>query len=228
MSWVPAFCFNRRSGIGPPDDWADVDQAVHSMKSLDAIIFCSHNGVEFFLDRLLELGFDTRRLPATIACVGNQTAGALQEYHLRTDIVPETFRAESVAEVLSETAAGKKMLVIRASRGRDTLTQRLTDAGAEATEVVAYSHTDVPQADPDIVAAAANSSIDWVTLTSSASAESIAKLLGPALGNMKIASLGPVTSETIRRLGYDVSVEANPYTVRSMVDAIVDCESSTT
>ena len=62
--------------------------------------------------------------------------------------------------------------------------------------------------------------IDWITITSSATAESVARMFGDAMNKMKIASLSPVTSETILEMGYQVTAEANPYTIDSLVEAI--------
>ena len=111
-------------------------------------------------------------------------------------------------------------MIVRASRGRDVLADVLTTAGAAVTDVVAYSHADVTEADPEVVELARAGKIDWVTITSSATAESIAKLLGDSLKQIKIASLSPVTSKTIVELGYEVAVEANPYTIESLIETI--------
>jgi uroporphyrinogen III methyltransferase/synthase len=177
--------------------------------------------VQYFLDRLAELGTDVRELAGLqIAAVGRKTAESLGEYHLRADIVPPDFRAESLAAQLAPDASGKKVMIVRASRGRDVLAETLTSAGAVVTQVVAYSHTDVTEADPEIVQLARAGKIDWVTITSSATAESLAKMLGDSLEQIKIASLSPVTSKTIMDLGFEVAVEANPYTIESLIESI--------
>jgi uroporphyrinogen III methyltransferase/synthase len=207
--------------IGPPHDRTAVDQAIDSLGSCDVIVFCSQNGVRFFLKRLAELGKDARELAGVqIAVVGSKTAESLGEFYLNADIVPPDFRAESLAEQLAPDAPGKRIMIVRASRGRDVLAETLTSAGAQVTQVVAYSHTDVTEADPEIVKLARDGKIDWVTIASSATAESIAKMLGESLRQIKIASLSPVTSKTIIDLGFEVAVEANPYTIESLIESI--------
>ena len=89
-------------------------------------------------------------------------------------------------------------------------------------KVVAYSNTDVTQADPAIVQLAEEGKIDWVAVTSSATAASLANLFGDAMNRMKIASLSPVTSKSIGELGYSVAAEADPHTMDSLVDSIVE------
>jgi uroporphyrinogen III methyltransferase/synthase len=207
--------------IGPPQDWKPVDQAIGSLGEYDLLVFCSHNGVGYFLSRTLQLGFDLRQLAGVqLAVVGSKTAQSLAEFHLRADIVPPDFRAQSLAAQLSPAAAGKRILVVRASRGEDVLADQLQSAGAQVTQVVAYSHRDVRQADPDILNLARAGKIDWVTITSSGTAESVANLLGDSLANTKIASLSPVTTRTLAALGYQAAAQADPYTMESLVEAI--------
>ena len=209
--------------IGPPLDWCDVDQSIHSLADFDAIVFCSRNGVHYFLNRLTELGKDVRALAGIqIAAVGDKTADSLAEFHLRADIVPVDFRAEALADQMASEASGKRILIVRASRGRDVLADTLSAAGARVRQLVAYSHQDVTEADPNIAALAQAGKIDWVTITSSATAESLDRMLGRALQNSKLASLSPVTSKTLRDLGYEVAAEAKPYTIDSLIEAITN------
>jgi uroporphyrinogen III methyltransferase/synthase len=62
----------------------------------------------------------------------------------------------------------------------------------------------------------------WITFTSSSTVENTVAAIGvDRLRNLKIASIGPVTSATVRRFGLEVSVEASPYTVDGLVDAML-------
>ena len=87
-------------------------------------------------------------------------------------------------------------------------------------QVVAYSSTDVKQADPEVSAALAAGSIDWVTVTSSAIAQSLARLFGDKLRHARLASISPITSGALRQLGYEPAAEASEYTIRGIVEAI--------
>ena len=155
--------------------------------------------------------------------MGAKTATKLsQNYGLCSDVVPQDFSAEALANQMGNAVAGKKVLVVRASRGANTLLTQLTASGAMVREVVAYENRDVVQVDPLIETQMRSGAIDWVTLTSSAGAESLYRQYGDALHQTKIASLSPVTSETIRSLGLNVAVEANPFTIDSLVQEILD------
>ncbi|MGI9473046.1 MAG: uroporphyrinogen-III synthase, partial [Rubripirellula sp.] len=207
--------------IEPPRDWGPVDRAIDRLAEFDTLIFCSHNGVRYFLDRLSKRGLDSRSLAGIeIACVGSKTAETLANYHLRSDVTPSSFRGDVLAEELAAGASGKQILVVRASRGSSVLVDRLKEAGANVTQATAYEHTDVRECDPTVAALAAQSKIDWITVTSSATAECVVRMFGKDLHKMRIATLSPVTSEVITRLGHQVAVEADPYTIDSMIEAL--------
>ncbi len=66
--------------------------------------------------------------------------------------------------------------------------------------------------------------IDWITVTSSAIARSLAKMFCEDLRRTKIASISPVTTATLTELGYQPAVEARQYTMQGVVDAILAAE----
>ena len=208
--------------IESPEDWHQVDQALDQIDEYEMLIFCSHNGVRFFLNRLEERGSDVRALSGIkIGCIGRKTADALQQFHLQSDILPSTFHAEAMAEHIGQDAAGKRIMVIRASRGADVLARQLEAHGAEVMEVIAYQHTDVLECDATVQQTANDGDIDWVTVTSSATAQSLHRMFPESLSKMKIASLSPVTSRTLCDLGHSIAAEANPYTIESLVEVLV-------
>lgn len=209
--------------IAPLANHHDLDQAILDLPQQDFVVFSSRNGVRFFLERLLELGFDMRRLGhCQIACVGEQTQSALKEFSLHSDITPSDFRAESLADALADATKDKRVLLIRASRGRDVLRNRLEHQGAMVSEAVAYSHADVADPDPRILEMAKRGQIDWITVTSSATAKSLHRMFGSAIRRSKLASLSPVTSATLRELGYQIDAEAAPYTIDQLITAILE------
>jgi uroporphyrinogen III methyltransferase/synthase len=113
-------------------------------------------------------------------------------------------------------------LLVRANRGREVLAEQLTAAGATVEQVAAYTSRDVPAADPSIAEALAAGQIDWITVTSSAIARSLVNLLGDALRQSRLASISPITSETLRELGHPPVVEAASYTAAGLVAAILE------
>jgi uroporphyrinogen III methyltransferase / synthase len=185
-----------------------------------------------------------------LAAMGPGTADELTRYGLRADLVPEQFRAEALAEALVNAEknaekgtvpvcrngpsgaahkrglspfplAGQRFLLARASRGREVLAERLTAAGARVDQIVVYTSTDVEHPDAEIAATLRAGRIDWITVTSSAIARSLARLFGDDLGRARLASISPITSGVLRELGYQPAAEAVQYTLVGLAEAIV-------
>ena len=174
------------------------------------------------LGRLLQGGSDIRRLGRVkLAAIGPGTAEELSRYHLRPDLVPPRFCAESLGEALLGEAGGGRFLLARASRGRDVLLQMLTAAGAKVEQIVVYTSSDVKQADAEIAAVLQAGRINWITVTSSAIARSLVALFGDDLRRSKLASISPVTSGVLRELGFEPAAEAAEYTMNGLVEAIL-------
>ena len=208
--------------ITDPPDWAPVDAALDGLDRYDWLVFSSVNGVEYLLRRLFGRGGDVRRLGhAKLAAVGPGTAERLARYHLQADLVPERFNAESLAQALAGEARGRRFLLARASRGRAVLADSLRAAGAAVDEIVVYSSLDVQDANPEVAGALSSAEIDWVVATSPATARSLDRLYGEALGHARLASISPLTSAALREAGYEPAVEALEHTVDGLVEAIV-------
>ena len=212
--------------IAPPKDWNSVDAALARLSEFDWLVFSSVNGVRYLLDRLIDTGGDVRRLGGVkLAAIGPGTTDELAAYHLRVDgQPPDVYRAEALADLLAVDARGKRFLLARASRGREVLAERLTAAGAAIEQIVVYQSTDVTKPDAEVAAALAAGRIDWVTVTSSAIARSLAKLFGDDLRKSKIVSISPVTSATLRELGFEPAAEAKQYTMEGVVQAVLKAE----
>jgi uroporphyrinogen III methyltransferase/synthase len=201
------------------------DRAIDLLERFQWLVFSSSNGVRCFFDRLFEpLVRPPRDIRALgkikIAAIGPGTAEELSRYHIKADIVPDEYRAESLAHSLAGGAAGKRFLLIRASRGREVLAEELTKAGALVEQLVVYESSDVQQADPTIASKMAAGQIHWTTVTSSAIARSLVNLFGASLHKTKIASISPITSATLRELGFEPAAEAKEYTMAGIVQTI--------
>jgi len=201
------------------------DRSLDLLDRFHWLVFSSSNGVRCFFDRLLDPlvqpARDIRTLgKIKIAAIGPGTAEELWRYHVKADIVPDEYRAESLAHSLADGAAGKRFLLIRASRGREVLAEELTKAGALVEQLVVYESLDVEKPDPTIAAKMAAGQIHWTTVTSSAIARSLANLFGDSLHKTKLASISPITSATLRDLRFEPAAEAGEYTMDGVVAAI--------
>jgi len=191
------------------------------------IIFTSVNGVKFFFKRLFENGLDVRALHGLkTASIGPATATKLLEYGIKSDIVPESYRAESVVTAFKDKdVAGDNILLPRAAEARPILPVELTKMGARVDEIAVYN-TLQSRADADtMIESLAQKRIDLVTFTSSSTVRNFKTLLpddaAKLLKGVKIASIGPITSNTAREEGFDVHVTAETYTIPGLCGAIV-------
>ncbi len=214
--------------IIPPHDSRPLKQAVENLSAYDWIVFTSVNGVIYFFERLFAAGKDVRALGRLkIAAIGPATAGRLREFGLNSDIVPETYRAESVAEAFkTEKLKGKKILLPRALEARPVLPKELKKMGAKVDEIPAYETLKVTESTHDLVQQLEDRRIDLITFTSSSTVKNFKALLSPKnfkklIQGVTIASIGPITTDTATELGFDVRVTADTYTIPGLVEAIL-------
>src|SRR5262249_23169842 len=151
----------------------------------------------------------------------------LGNYYLIPDLVPPEYRSESLAEALLEQAAGKRVLLARADRGRDVLRQQLAGR-ATVEEVAVYSQVDAVDLSSSVIDCLRRGEIDYVTLTSSNIARALVWALDETclerlrVGEVKVVTISPVTSDAVRELGLPVAAEAREYTMAGLVKALVD------
>lgn len=215
--------------ILPPETWADVDAALQSVerRDFDWVLFSSANGVRFFLERIAA----ERRArffadaQTSVAAVGPGTAAALDAFGVSVDLVPpKEFNAEGLVAALrdAETSLdGKRLLSVRASRGRDVLSKEAAKLGATVREVVAYRSVDVETPDAAILDALRSNRIDFGTVASSATAKALARLFGDALSQTRWVALSPLTADALRSVGVEPATVAEESTLAKLVDAVV-------
>ena len=207
--------------IRPPKSWKLVDEVLNRLDSFDWIVFASANGVQFFLDRhqVIKAGGFPQ-----ICAIGPGTAASLESRGEKVTLIPQPHTAEGVVAALApEAKAGKKILLVRASRGRDFMPRELAaihpdKSGVE--EVVAYESVNIETPAPEIVSLMESGRIDWTTCTSSAIAESLVRMFGETLRQTKLASISPITTGTIHRLGFKAAVESQTATMHGLFEAM--------
>ena len=214
--------------VMPPDDTEALDRAIDRLDAYHWIVFTSVNGVRFFFERLFSRGRDVRALGRVkTAVIGPATAQRLAAFGLSSDIVPESYRAESVVAAFAGVdLGGTRILLPRAAEARPVLPVELTRMGAAVDEVAVYRTVPDDSGRQDLVTALENGRIDMVTFTSSSTVRHFKALL-PAdraaalMAGVTVASIGPITSQTAAELGFTVDLTAAVYTIEGLVEAIV-------
>jgi uroporphyrinogen III methyltransferase/synthase len=212
--------------IRPAADYGPLDGALAHLAEYAWLIFTSANGVRCFLDRLDASPFDLRAICGRICAIGPATRDALQRFHIKVDVVAPQYVAEGLLEALSGfELAGARILIARAAVARDVLPDELMRRGALVDVVEAY-RTSAPSGlaarAAEIFTSTAASKPDWITFTSSSTVENLLAATGAeALRGVRIASIGPVTTATLRRSGLEPNAEASVFTGGGLVDAIL-------
>jgi len=235
--------------IMPPQDWGPLDDALRRLCTADRydwLVFTSANGVRICFERLGSLGYSAQDIGnVRVAAIGPATAATLRRYGIIADLVPGEYVAESVAAALidevrrrGEELVGKNVLLARAAEARNVLVVELQQAGAIVDVVAAYRTAGIPAGDErgrEVLQMLKTHKLDILTFTSSSTVRNFMLWLmqcetGVARSFMssvkqyaqpKIASIGPITSQTAREFGLDVHIEAQEFTIAGLVEAIM-------
>jgi uroporphyrinogen III methyltransferase/synthase len=210
--------------IQPAADYGPLDRALAELASYDWLIFTSANGVRFFLERLDRSSVDLRALRAKVCAIGPATRAAVEALHLKVDLMGREYVAEGLLEAFAaHDLAGRRVLLPRAAVARDLVPVELGRRGARVDVVEAY-RTVTPEgagAQAARIFGGARKP-DCITFTSSSTVRNFVALAGAeALEGVKVASIGPVTTDTARALGIAVDAEARVFTVDGVVDAVL-------
>lgn len=212
--------------IRPPASWEPLDAAIRRLGEFDYLLVTSVNGARNFLARLQLCGRDVGDLKRLIiGAIGPATAAELTRAGVRVDFVPKEYRAEGLVEALGRhDLRGKAVLIPRAKVARDLVPRALAKRGARVEVVEAYE-TVAAEFPPGELERLLTPPPDMITFTSSSTVSNFAKMLGSRkvsefLAGVGVASIGPITSDTARKLGLEVTVEASESTIRGLVRAI--------
>ena len=205
--------------IVPPESFQSLDDVLRSIGNYQRLIFTSINGVRAFFDRLQGSGKDARALAGvTIAAVGDTTAAELRARGIVPDLLPEKFQSTALLPLLEAEQRGIRTAVIRAAEGRDELLDELRRRGGEVDLAIAYE-TKAVAADTGEL-----HDIDAVTFTSASTVDNFFAAFPDAaalLAGAVVASIGPTTSEALRRHGVTATVEANVASVAALVETLM-------
>lgn len=222
--------------IRKPRSFKALDSALRNLGAYDWLILTSVNGVEAMWERMKKLrlrsGLGNGMKRVRIAAIGPATKKAIEQRGMRVNVMPKEYVAESVVQSLHAKVRGKRVLLVRAKVARDVIPRELRRAGAHVDVVEAYE-TVVPRSSRTRLQRLMKDSRrrpHVVTFTSSSTVRNLVKLLGAGknrqiaaqLAGILMASIGPVTSSTLREFGLPVQIAAKQFTIPGLVAAIVD------
>ena len=210
--------------IRPPESFQALDAVLRRFDGYDWLIFTSANAVRALVERSAQLGISLPGWAAPkVAAVGEATATAARNAGFEVALVPESYVAEGLVNVLERRVAGRRILLARAAVARDVIPDALRQAGARVDVVDAYRNL-CPEAAPRLLREAWEIGIDAATFTSSSSVTHLAVAaqsagIGFPLVGVKAVSIGPITSATLRVHGWEPEAEAKPSDVPGLIAA---------
>jgi uroporphyrinogen III methyltransferase/synthase len=218
--------------IQPLTDSNEFLQALARFSQYDWIIFTSVNGVAIFFEALKGLGKDARVFSsAKVGAIGERTAAKLADFGVKADFVPDVFTGREMGMQLirSENVRSKKILLLRSQLASNELAELLAEAGAEVDDVATYTATMERNDASQLVEAIRKGTIDWLTFASPSAVDGFFEQIDRELvgaSNVKVASVGPVTSDRLKHLGVTVHVTATVHTFDGLLDAMQESEGS--
>ncbi len=225
--------------IRAPRSYKPLDAVLKNISEYDWLILTSVNGVDAVAERLKRLKIKPRSLNSVqVAAIGPSTRAAAEKLGLAVAIVPKEYVAESVVESLRGKVEGKRVLLARAKVARDVIPRELRRMEAKVDVVEAYETVvpvssqkklrvlmSDPKCRPDVITFTSSSTVrNFVALLGGRGRHSTALRAGPPhtrLEGIQMASIGPITSATLRELGLPVHAEALKYTIPGLVEAIL-------
>ncbi|MBR5895667.1 MAG: uroporphyrinogen-III C-methyltransferase [Akkermansia sp.] len=215
--------------IAPPSDRNDFAAAVVDSRHYDWLIFSSPNGVRKFFEAFFAVYDDIRELGgARIAAVGPGTAAELKKYGLMVDVMPRKAVAEELIAEFDRKGdefggvANVTMLWVHGEQARDVIYKELMKRQAIVDECVAYST--VPETEDPTGARTRllEEGADVITFTSSSTVKHFMALNIPLPEGCRIASIGPVTTRTLREFGLEPDIESPEHNIPSLISSVID------
>lgn len=215
----------------PPKNKKTLKKSIKQINTYHWIVFSSQNAVQFFFEALYSEKKDARVLSQTRICaVGPSTAEKLIHFGILADLIPTQHLAEGLVKVMLRKyhgdLTGMRFLLPRAEVARDVIPKEFENKGG-IVDVVPVYRTGMPVKEQRnrIRMLFARSEIDTVVFTSSSTVHNLVSILGKRastlLSQVTMYSIGPITTQSAKKMGLKIAVTAKKYTTAGLIDAMV-------
>ena len=206
-------------------DTEEFKEIFKQLANFDWVFFTSATGVRLFFEAAGKLNKDARIFAGTkIACIGAETANALEGFGIKADFVPAVFTSEELADgfIKQQNPAGKKILLLRSALAASDLAEKLQSSRAKVKQVSLYTARKAKSDLMFIAEQLKSGAIDWIAFASSFAVECFFADFGAQNINkkIKIASIGPTTSQTVKRYNLEPDIVAQEHTIDGLIEAM--------
>ena len=207
--------------ISANTDYSVPDGIIANIQEFDWLVFTSRHGVIYFLKRFYELGANKKDLRGKIACVGRGTAAEFIKHKIFPGLIPAKFTTKDLALRLeAQGLTGKKVALLRTKLERDPLKDILSTAGAKITDCSVYNVEELKSSRR--LEKAILRKPDGILFLSPRSMniffDSIPDETKQGLNNNSaFFSIGPVTTQALKRRGIDRVFSPREHTIDGLV-----------
>jgi uroporphyrinogen-III synthase len=210
--------------IQPPESYGPLDDALRKIESYDWLILTSANTVQVLAERAAAFGIVTAEASPQVAAVGKATAEAARQAGFTVALTPDVYVAERLVNALCDQVTGKRVLLVRAAVARDVIPDALRSVSAHVDVVDAYQNA-IPTGATKRLQRELSGGIDAATFTSSSSAMHLAEVARAGgvsfpFAGIPAISIGPITSATLRELGWEPAAEAASHDIPGLIAAV--------
>ena len=188
----------------------------------DIIIFTSRNGIRYFMGALKDLSIDESILQEKyIATVGSKTADEAKKYRLPVQFIPYVFTTDGLASELPNIT-GKRILLPRTNIASETFVQKLMKRGAVVTNIAIYKTEHTLSKNKHFEKLLTKEQVQCVFFTSPSTVEGFLKNVKgikdeSQVLSLPVISIGPVTTEKLKKHGFRTIYTADIYTLEGMI-----------
>lgn len=205
----------------------ELENEINNIKHYTYLVLSSQNAVDIFFDKLDEMNLDCRCLSNIKICaIGSATANAMKNRGIKADIVPKKFVTESLYEELVQIVnENDNILIPRAKNARDFLVSKLSEK-CNVKEVHTYETILDDSSKNEIINLLESKEVDYITFSSSSTVKNFIDIIGSnnidRLQNVKIISIGPITTKTAEELNLNIYKESKKSTIDEIINTIIE------
>ncbi len=208
-----------------PVELSDADERkIASYYSYDVVAFSSPNGVKHCLSRIP--AGDGREVKPYIIAVGTRTAGALREFGVTPDFIPQKFSsAELVRSLAGYSWKSKKLLLPSGNLGGDELRDFAASRGALVDRVIVYMTVPNDLITEEVRSQVISGMFDVAVFYSPSQVKYFIDLFGvPSLNGKDVAVIGPTTMKALESFGIAANIVPSNATTEDLITSLVEYE----